>query len=85
MFAGAAAELTGALIVNPHDSVGMCEALQRALAMPGEERKRRYEINMIALRKNYLGVWRDSFLGDLRDAPSGQDAPGEGNAAAPKK
>jgi trehalose 6-phosphate synthase len=85
MFAGAAAELTGALIVNPHDSVGMCEALQHALAMPREERKRRYEINMIALRKNDLGVWRDSFLGDLRCVPVGQAAQGEGKAAGPEK
>jgi trehalose 6-phosphate synthase len=69
MFAGAAAELSGSLIVNPHDSLGMCEALQRALAMPLDERKRRHEINMAALRKNDLGVWRDTFLSDLRSVP----------------
>ena len=61
IFAGAAAELTGALLVNPHDVVGMCEALQRALQMPLDERQRRHEINMAALRKNDLGVWRDTF------------------------
>jgi trehalose 6-phosphate synthase len=47
----------------------MCEALQQALAMPLDERKRRHEINMAALRKNDLGVWRDSFLRDLRSVP----------------
>jgi trehalose 6-phosphate synthase len=68
-FAGAAAELTSALLVNPHDIAGMCEALQRALAMPLDERQERHEANMAALRKNDLGVWRDSFLADLRSVP----------------
>ncbi|KAA0086267.1 alpha,alpha-trehalose-phosphate synthase (UDP-forming) [Paraburkholderia sp. T12-10] len=65
-FAGAAAELCGALIVNPHDIVGMSEALERALSMPLAERKQRHEANMAALRRNDLGVWRDTFLADLR-------------------
>jgi Trehalose-6-phosphate synthase len=69
IFAGAAAELTGALLVNPHDAIGMCEALQRALQMPLDARQRRHEINMAALRKNDLGVWRDTFLNDLRKCP----------------
>jgi len=43
--------------------------LQRALAMPLDERKRRHDIDMQALRKNDLGVWRDSFLRDLRSVP----------------
>ena len=65
-FAGAAPELTGALIVNPHDIVGMSEALERALSMPLAERQERYAENMKNLRKNNLGVWRDTFLADLR-------------------
>jgi trehalose 6-phosphate synthase len=69
IFAGAAAELSGALLVNPHDAIGMCEALQRALQMPLDARQRRHEINMAALRKNDLGVWRDTFLSDLRSVP----------------
>ncbi|MFC5427913.1 alpha,alpha-trehalose-phosphate synthase (UDP-forming) [Paraburkholderia denitrificans] len=69
IFAGAAAELTGALLVNPHDAEGMSEALQHALSMPLAERQARYEINMAALRRNNLGVWRDSFLGDLGSVP----------------
>ena len=69
IFAGAAAELTGSLLVNPHDAVGMCEALQQALSMPLKERQRRHQVNMAALRKNDLGVWRDSFLRDLRSVP----------------
>ncbi len=72
VFAGAAAELTGALLVNPHDAAGMSEALQDALSMPLAERQARYEINMEALRRNDLGVWRDSFLRDLASVPRQQ-------------
>jgi trehalose 6-phosphate synthase len=43
--------------------------LQRALSMPLEARQRRHQSNMEALRKNDLGVWRDSFLSDLRSVP----------------
>ena len=39
-FAGAAEEMKGALMVNPHDIVGMSEALGRALSMPLAERQR---------------------------------------------
>jgi trehalose 6-phosphate synthase len=65
-FAGAAAELCAALIINPHDIDGMSEALERALSMPLAERKQRHEVNMAVLRRNDLGVWRDTFLDDLR-------------------
>jgi trehalose 6-phosphate synthase len=69
IFAGAAAELSGALLVNPHDATGMSEALERALSMPLDERKARYQTNMEALRRNDLGVWRDNFLRDLAAVP----------------
>lgn len=69
IFAGAAAELTGALLVNPHDAASMSEALGRALSMPLDERKARYLTNMEALRRNDLGIWRDRFLSDLAAVP----------------
>lgn len=65
-FAGAARELSAALIVNPYDCLGMAEALDRALRMPLEERKERYEDMMQALRAADLNAWRDTFLRDLR-------------------
>lgn len=65
-FAGAAAELPGALLVNPFDLSQMAESLERALAMPLEERQARHAENIARLRKNDLSVWRDSFLADLR-------------------
>jgi trehalose 6-phosphate synthase len=65
-FAGAARELTSALIVNPYDCVGMAEALDRALSMPLAERKARYEHLMRAIRAADLDAWRDNFMRDLR-------------------
>ncbi|AYN93206.1 MULTISPECIES: alpha,alpha-trehalose-phosphate synthase (UDP-forming) [Pseudomonas] len=65
-FAGAARELNSALIVNPYDVVGMAEALDRAISMPLQERKDRYEDMMRIIRKNDLASWRDKFLKDLR-------------------
>jgi trehalose 6-phosphate synthase len=47
----------------------MSEALERALSMPLDERKSRYQTNMEALRRNDLGVWRDNFLRDLAAVP----------------
>lgn len=65
-FAGAAAELTGALLVNPYDLSQMAEALERALSMPLAERQARHEENLARLRANDLSVWRDTFVADLR-------------------
>jgi trehalose 6-phosphate synthase len=65
-FAGAAQELTGALIVNPIDIGGMAEALACALAMPLVERRARYRDMIAQLRENNVSVWRDNFLRDLQ-------------------
>ncbi|NMV39992.1 alpha,alpha-trehalose-phosphate synthase (UDP-forming) [Ralstonia insidiosa] len=66
-FAGAARELDAALIVNPYDTRGMAEALNRALTMPLEERKARYAHMMDRLRTANLTVWRERFVADLRN------------------
>ncbi|KXU85705.1 alpha,alpha-trehalose-phosphate synthase [Caballeronia megalochromosomata] len=65
-FAGAARELTAALIVNPLDIDGMADALAAALKMPLGERKARYSEMMQQLRENNVSVWRDNFLRDLK-------------------
>ncbi|MEA3119154.1 MAG: trehalose 6-phosphate synthase, partial [Paraburkholderia sp.] len=49
-FAGAAQELTAALIVNPIDLDGMADALAQALAMPLAERRARYREMIAQLR-----------------------------------
>jgi len=64
-FAGAAKELTSAVLVNPYDIENTADGMQRALNMSLEERKERFQDMMAALRENDLGVWRRSFLEDL--------------------
>jgi len=66
-FAGAAAELDQALIVNPHETEGVAAALKRALEMPLEERQRRQEAMFEHLARNDIESWAKSFLGALAD------------------
>ena len=81
-FAGAAEELTGALIVNPIDIDGMAQALAQALSMPLAERRARYRDMIAQLRSNNVSVWRDTFLRDL--AQSGEQTPVQ-KKAVPEK
>jgi trehalose 6-phosphate synthase len=66
-FAGAARELTEALIVNPHDIDDMAGALGRAHAMPIEERRRRWRAMMDKIETNDVDTWRNAFLGALEE------------------
>lgn len=65
-FAGAAAELGDALIVNPYAREEMSDALRRALAMPREERVARWQGLMAAVRASDVGLWRDRFVAALK-------------------
>jgi trehalose 6-phosphate synthase len=65
-FAGAAAELGDALIVNPYAREEMSDALRRALAMPREERIARWQGLMAAVRASDVGLWRDRYVAALR-------------------
>ncbi|MFB9949882.1 alpha,alpha-trehalose-phosphate synthase (UDP-forming) [Rhizobium puerariae] len=64
-FAGAARELTGALLVNPYDIEGTAHAIARGLTMSLEERKQRWEKMMDHLLKHDINRWCDDFLQDL--------------------
>ncbi len=64
-FAGAANELTSALIVNPYDRDEVAAALDRALTMSRTERISRYNDMMAVLRQNDITHWRKSYLQDL--------------------
>jgi trehalose 6-phosphate synthase len=77
-FAGAAQELSGALIVNPVDVDGMAEALATALTMPLAERQARHRDMLAQLRENNVSVWRDNFMRDLQRA---QPVTTDGDAA----
>ncbi len=67
-FAGAAQELTDALLVNPADTEEVADALQRALKMPLSERRDRWRAMMGVLLRNDITVWRNAFLQALTDA-----------------
>lgn len=64
-FAGAASELTQALIVNPHDIEEVGQALVTALNMPLEERRARHAAMMQTLLGHPIAVWMQEFLGTL--------------------
>ncbi len=65
-FSGAARELDTALIINPFDVEQIADALDRALAMPIEERRARWEAMMSWLQEHNVHAWRDAFLTALR-------------------
>ncbi len=74
-FAGAARELTAALIVNPYDEAGIAGALAQGLGMTLEERQARHAAMLEVMRRNSLDAWRDRFLTDLRTIDQRGDAP----------
>jgi len=63
--AGAAQELTGALLVNPYDKAAVARALEQALAMPLAERRSRHEGMLKVLRANSIARWHESFVSRL--------------------
>ena len=65
-FAGAANELTSALIVNPYDRDDVANALNRALTMPLAERISRHSEMMETIVKNDINRWQARFIDDLR-------------------
>jgi trehalose 6-phosphate synthase len=67
-FAGAAAELDGALIVNPHETEAVAEAITTALEMPLDERKERHARMFAHLLTNDVDRWAEQFLSALAAA-----------------
>ena len=67
-FAGAADELTDAVLVNPHDDVALREAIVRAVEMHRHERRERMAGLRQRVRKSDLRGWADRFLAELADA-----------------
>jgi trehalose 6-phosphate synthase/phosphatase len=65
-FAGAAAELDGAMVVNPYDVDAIATALQHALALPAGERHARMQSLRRRVAAADIHAWTDSFLGQLR-------------------
>ncbi|WP_044872722.1 alpha,alpha-trehalose-phosphate synthase (UDP-forming) [Pseudomonas sp. LFM046] len=65
-FAGAAAELRAALIINPHDRDTVADAINTALLMPLEERCARHQEMYAVLEDNDIRDWGRSFIDALR-------------------
>jgi trehalose 6-phosphate synthase len=78
-FAGARHELREALIVNPYDRAEMADALQRALAMPLDERRARWRSMMDSLVRNDVVAWREGFVAALQSVPDSGDITPIGN------
>jgi trehalose 6-phosphate synthase len=72
--AGAACELTEALLINPYDTKGIARAIQRALTMPLAERRVRHATSVATLRQNDIHRWHTRFVEDLQ-APRGRSFP----------
>ena len=67
-FAGAAADLKEAIIVNPHDPDEVATAIDQAIRMPLEERRERHQALFARVCERDAAAWRNSFLADLAGA-----------------
>lgn len=70
-FAGAAAQMHDALIVNPFSQEDVADAMHRALAMSLEERRRRWRALMDGVSRDDVMAWRDNFVDALKEAHTG--------------
>ncbi len=66
-FAGAALELTDALLVNPYDIQQLAAAIRRALEMPDEEQAGRMRRMRHHVREHNIYRWAATLLTDLAD------------------
>jgi trehalose 6-phosphate synthase/phosphatase len=67
-FAGAADELTDALIVNPYDADAVADTMHRALTMDRAERRRRLSALRASVRANDVHHWTTAFVEALEAA-----------------
>jgi trehalose 6-phosphate synthase len=67
-FAGAAEELTDALLTNPWDTEGMARDLELALRMPKAERLERHGRLLKVISRTTAVTWAESFLATLAGA-----------------
>ncbi|HSR47951.1 MAG TPA: trehalose-6-phosphate synthase, partial [Anaerolineales bacterium] len=69
--AGAARELTDALLVNPYDTRAVAQVLQTALSMPLSERRQRHRSMMEVIWRNDIHAWHGNFVGELEAVQAG--------------
>jgi trehalose 6-phosphate synthase len=63
--AGAAEELSGALVVNPYDQEEMADSIRRALEMPENERRERMRQMRLHLSTHDIYHWAENCLRDV--------------------
>ncbi len=87
-FTGAADELSGAFIVNPHDIEGLKDAIVRAATVSPAEARRRMRSMRRRVLEHDVAYWAKSYLDALSQVPirysaAGDSAPGPaGDSAA---
>jgi trehalose 6-phosphate synthase/phosphatase len=64
-FAGAAAELNGAITVNPYDIEGVADSIHRALSMSVEERRARMRTLRRRVLEHDVHAWAGAFIQHL--------------------
>jgi hypothetical protein len=64
-FAGAAAQLKDALLINPYSKDEISDAIHQALKMPKEERVRRWQAMNESVRDEDVVAWRHAFVSAL--------------------
>jgi trehalose 6-phosphate synthase len=74
-FAGAAAQLDAALIINPHSSEDMADAIARALVMPLEERKERHAALLKSVIEQDVRWWSVRFIEALTEPQPSESLP----------
>jgi trehalose 6-phosphate synthase len=67
-FAGAAEQLSEALLVNPYDIPATAQTIQRALHMPMAERQERHQQLLARITLHDVHWWNKSFLAALNDS-----------------
>jgi trehalose 6-phosphate synthase len=70
-FAGAAADLKEAIIVNPHDPDEVAAGIDQAIRMPLDERKERHRALNARVHERDAAAWRKAFLADLSGQAAG--------------
>jgi alpha,alpha-trehalose-phosphate synthase [UDP-forming] len=69
-FTGAADELAGAILVNPHDIEGLKDSIVRAATISPAEARRRMRSMRKRVRENDVAHWAASFLDALKGVPA---------------
>ncbi|HEY7510548.1 MAG TPA: bifunctional alpha,alpha-trehalose-phosphate synthase (UDP-forming)/trehalose-phosphatase [Vicinamibacteria bacterium] len=83
-FAGAAAEMGEAFVVNPYDEERTAEAVEAALALPADERRARMDALRHRVQRNNVFAWSERFLTTLDQAGAERALRVEGTAELPR-